>query len=161
MLFQYVVLATNVHHLFNANKWEESGQQLVNPNFGVCDMLPWLKKTPGMFKTVTNFILPEFGKLCTMVCLFIAGNARSTSELQTLRERPPKLSLEERLLNFIWYMKCDSVTTYGLYHWNWLASCICDDAIFVASYVCEAIGSEIRWPDAQQRLRLGRTLRRF
>jgi hypothetical protein len=161
MLFQCVVAATNVHHLFNANEWEEGGQQSVNPNIGVRDMLAWLKETPGMFKTMTNFTLPEFEELCTTVCPFITGNARSTGKPQILREHPPKLSPEQRLLNFIWYMKYDNVTTYDSYHWNWSASCVCDDAIFVASCVCEAIGSEIRWPDAQQRLRLERTLRQF
>jgi hypothetical protein len=148
MLFQCVVAATNSHHLFNANEWEDGGQQLVNPNVGVRNLLAWLKETPSMFKTITNFTLPEFEELCTLVCSLIAGNARSTGEPQILRGRPPKLSPEQRLLNFIWYMKCDNVTTYDSYHWNWSASSVCDDAIFVASCVCEAIGNEITWPDA-------------
>jgi hypothetical protein len=92
MFFQYVVATTNSHHLFNINEWEDGGQQSVNPNVGVCDMLAWLKETPGMFKTMTNFTLPEFEELCTAVCPLIAGKTRSTSEPQILRGHPSKLS---------------------------------------------------------------------
>jgi hypothetical protein len=39
MLFQCMVATTNLHHLFNANEWEDGDQQLVNPNVGVRDLL--------------------------------------------------------------------------------------------------------------------------
>jgi hypothetical protein len=83
-------------------------------------------------------------KLCSLVCSLIVGNARSTNELQLLRGRPPKLSPEQRLLNFIWYIKCENIKTYDSYHYNWSASCVYDDAIFTTSCICEAIASEMR-----------------
>ena len=58
-------------------------------------------------------------------------------------------------------MKCDNVTTYDSYHWNWSANSVCDDAIFITSCVCEAISDEIRWPNPQERKRLERILRHF
>ena len=53
-------------------------------------------------------------------------------------------------------MRCDNVITYGSYNWNWSANSVCDDAIFVALCVCEAILDEIRWPNSQERERLRR-----
>ena len=50
-------------------------------------------------------------------------------------------------------MKCDNVTTYDYYHWNWSANSVCDDAIFIASCICEAISDEIRWTNPQERER--------
>ena len=151
MMFNSMVAATNTHHLFNNNKWEDDGQQSVNTRVGVRDLLAWLKETPGMFKTITNFTLPEFEELCSLVCPLIAENARSTSEPQIRGGRPSKMTPVQKLLNFIWYMKCDNVTTYDSYHWNWSANSICDDAIFIASCVCEAISDEIRWPNPQEK----------
>lgn len=78
MIFQCVVTATNSYHLFNANEWEDGGQMSVNPNRGVRDLLSWLRETPPMFKTLTNFTMSEFDELCSLVCPVIAGNARST-----------------------------------------------------------------------------------
>ena len=60
MIFHSMVAAANAHHLFNNNKWEEDGQQSVNTKVGLWDLLVWLKETPSMFKTITNFTLPEF-----------------------------------------------------------------------------------------------------
>jgi hypothetical protein len=115
-ILQSMVAATNAYHLFNANKWDDNGQQSVNPLRGVRDMLGWLKETPCMFKTLTNFTLVEFEELCTLVCPTIAGNARSTSAPQRLQGRLPKLNPKQRLLNFIWFMKCNSVTSYDSFH---------------------------------------------
>ena len=58
-------------------------------------------------------------------------------------------------------MKCDNVITYDSYHWNWSTNSVCDDAIFIASYICKAISDEIRWPNLQERERLGKNLRHF
>jgi hypothetical protein len=101
MIFQCVVAATNSYHLFNANEWLDGGAQSVNPNRGVRDLLGWLRETPSMFKTITNFTLQEFDELCRLVCPVIAGNARSTGGPQVRQGRRPKLSPEQRLLNFI------------------------------------------------------------
>jgi hypothetical protein len=55
MLFQCMVEATNSYHLFNANEWEDGGQQSANPNVGVRDMLAWLKKNPWHIQDYDQF----------------------------------------------------------------------------------------------------------
>ena len=109
MMFYSMVAATNTHHLFNNNKWENNGQQSVNTRVGLRDLLAWLKETPGI-------TLLEFEELCSLIYPLIARNARSTNEPQIRGGRPSKMTPAQRLLNFIWYMKCDNVTTYDSYH---------------------------------------------
>ena len=92
MMFNSMVAVANAHHLFNNNEWEDDGQQFVNTRVGLRDLLAWLKETPGMFKTITNFTLPEFEELCSLVCPLIAGNARSTGESQIRGGRPSKMT---------------------------------------------------------------------
>jgi hypothetical protein len=58
-------------------------------------------------------------------------------------------------------MKCDNVTTYDSFHWNWLQSCVCDDAIFVASCVCKIIEDEIQWPNVEKMREACQTLPHF
>jgi len=47
-------------------------------------------------------------------------------------------------LEFILYMKHDNVYVYDFFLWNWSKGAICDDTIFIASYVNDAIGDEIQ-----------------
>jgi hypothetical protein len=56
---------------------------------------------------------------------------------------PSKLCLEQCLLEFILYMKHDNVYMYDIFLWNWSKGEICDDTIFIASCVNDAIGDEI------------------
>ena len=93
MMFHSMVATANAHHLFNNNEWEDDGQQSVNMRVGLWDLLAWLKETPGMFKTITNFTLPEFEELRSLVCPLIARNARSTGEPQIREGRPSKMTL--------------------------------------------------------------------
>jgi hypothetical protein len=69
-----------------------------------------------MFKIMTNFTVLGFEELYNLVYPLILINARFICELQLLREHPLKLSPKQRLLNFIWYMKNDDVTTYDSYY---------------------------------------------
>ncbi len=32
------------------------------------------------------------------------------------------------------------------FFWNWLESVVCDDIIFITSYINDAIGDETKWP---------------
>jgi len=54
-----------------------------------------------------------------------------------------KLCLEQCLLEFILYMKHDNVYMYDVFLWNWSKGVICDDTIFIAFCVDDAIGDEI------------------
>ena len=92
MMFQSMVASANAQYLFNNNEWEDDGQQSVNMRVGLRDLLAWLKETPSIFKTITNFTLPKFEELCSLVCPLIAGNAISTDELQIRGGRPSKMT---------------------------------------------------------------------
>jgi hypothetical protein len=47
-------------------------------------------------------------------------------------------------------MKYDNVTMYDTFMWNWFKITLCDDVIFIASYINEAIRDEIQWPIAEE-----------
>jgi hypothetical protein len=40
-------------------------------------------------------------------------------------------------------MKHDNVSMYDAFVWNWLKNVVCDNAIFIASYINDAIGDKI------------------
>lgn len=48
-------------------------------------------------------------------------------------------------------MKHDNVIDLDSMLWNWSRSVVCDDAIFVALCVNEAIAHEIKWPTIEER----------
>ncbi len=50
---------------------------------------------------------------------------------------------------------------YEAFVWNWSKNAICDDAIFIASCVDDAIGDEIQWPIAQEWVVLATNLAKF
>lgn len=52
------------------------------------------------------------------------------------------------------FLKHDNTATFDSAQWNWARSSVCDDAIFVASCVCEAAKNEFAWPDRDERLYL-------
>lgn len=54
-----------------------------------------------------------------------------------------ELTPEQCLLNFILYMKHDNVIYLDSMFWNWSRLVVCDDVIFVALCVNEAIANEI------------------
>lgn len=58
-------------------------------------------------------------------------------------------------------MKCDNVTNYDLFHWNWSQSCVCDDAIIVVSCVCKRIEVKIQQLDAEKMQMTSQTLLQF
>jgi hypothetical protein len=42
-------------------------------------------------------------------------------------------------------MKHDNVTMHDAFMWNWSKSTLCDDALFIASCINNALTNEIRW----------------
>ena len=52
----------------------------------------------------------------------------------------------------------DNVISYDSFHWNWSQSCVCDDAIFAASRICNGIENAIQWPNAEKRVVASKTL---
>ena len=133
-------------------------QEYVDKEEGVRDVLATLRRTPSLFKALTNFSAEEFEDLCISVCPVIFMNARSTGAPKSHFGRQPKLSPAQRLLHFIMYLKHDNVVRYDAFSWNWSKSSSCDDSIFVASCIEHALPEELRWPTAAERRELGRTL---
>lgn len=126
----------------------------VNPSIPIHDVLSRLVANPTKFRDLTNFTIDEYVELCNVVVPTIQGNARSIGIKHVISGRPSKLSRELRLLNFIIYMKHNTIYFDSML-WNWSRLALCDDAIFVASCVNEAIAKEIRWPSLEKQGVLG------
>ncbi len=63
------------------------------------------------------------------------------------------LTLKEQTSNFIMCMKHDNVTMHDVFLWNWLKNGVyCDDAIFIASCINDAIGNIIQWSLAKEKV---------
>ncbi len=58
-------------------------------------------------------------------------------------------------------MKHDNVSMYDEFVWNWSKNVVCDDAIFIASCINDAIGNDIWWPIAHEWVVLGMNLAEF
>lgn len=157
IVFMMMNVCINSWEFFNPNELEDGGQVGVNPDIGIRDLLASMRATGNaLFKNMTNFSLEEFDKLCVLVCPLIHSHARSTGEEHILSGRPSKLTPEQRLCNFIMYMKHDNVCTYDGFQWNWSRTALNDDCLFVASCINRAIANEITWPNEAERARLGR-----
>ena len=90
----------------------------MNPHEGVRDVLGSMMATPGLFKILTNFSIHEFAKLCNLVCSTIVAHAQSMGTIHVLSRHPSKVSLEQRLLGFLLYMKHDPTTSLPSFLWN-------------------------------------------
>lgn len=91
-------------------------QNFVNPHVGVRNQLASLLQTPSLLKVLTNFTVDQFEELCSAVCPLLILYARSTGKLRSGAGRPPKLSPQQRLLHFIFYMKLDNVVRLDVFH---------------------------------------------
>jgi hypothetical protein len=58
-------------------------------------------------------------------------------------------------------MKHDNVSIYDAFVWNWSKNVVCDDAIFIAYCINDAIGNEIQWPITQEQVVFGTNLAKF
>jgi hypothetical protein len=43
-------------------------------------------------------------------------------------------------------MKHDNIIKYDTFMWNWSKFALCDDALFIASWINNALGNGIQWP---------------
>jgi len=74
--------------------------------------------TPSLFKTLTNFTLPKFEELTTLVVPTIESHVRSTDDAHIICGQLTKLTLEQPLFQFILYMKYDNVVMFDAFMWN-------------------------------------------
>jgi hypothetical protein len=56
--------------------------------------------------------------LCVLVMPTIKAHAKATGDAHILPRWPTKLNPNQRLLQFILYMKHDNVIMYGVFLWN-------------------------------------------
>lgn len=139
----YVTLLGN----FQPIKLSRENHVFVNSNLPVNDLLCRLQSNPTQFRDLKNFTIDEFFELWRrQVVPTIERNAWSIGPRHVLSGRHVKLTLEQRLLNFVIYMKHDNVIYFDSFLWNLLRSTVCDDALFVASCLNEALQDETRWP---------------
>jgi hypothetical protein len=66
-MFTVVIITINVHYLLNLNELEMGAKQSVDHTIGVQDVLTTMQTTLSLFKTLTNFILPEFEELIVLI----------------------------------------------------------------------------------------------
>ena len=130
MMLHYALAASSSFNLFHGNEWEERKFQSVNPHEGVRDVLATMRSTPSFFKGNMNFTLQEFDELCLLVVSVIITNAHSIGQNRILSGWPSKLSQEQRILNFLLYLKHDNITILDTFMWNWSKNVINDDTIF-------------------------------
>ncbi len=55
-------------------------------------------------------------------------------------------------------MEHDNVSMYDAFVYNWSKSVVCDDVIFIASCINDAIGDKIWWPTTQEQVVLNTNL---
>jgi len=153
-----VVSATNS---FNHIDLYEQTQHYVDASTGARDQLATLYRMPSLFSNLTNFTNIEFEEMAQLVCPVIQANARSTGALHRRTGRPAKLTVHQRLLHCLLYLKHDNTAVFEGAYWNWSKSSVCDDSIFVSSCINVALADEIRWPDPRERLVSGQRNLRF
>lgn len=118
LMYTIMRVCSSTCDFFNPNKLEEGGQGTIDHKCGVCHQLGSMCKLSHPFKTLVDFIIGEFDELCTLVDLVISTHTRSTWELFKFFGRPMKLSSQQQLFNFIFYMKYNKVIIYDAYVWS-------------------------------------------
>ncbi len=117
-------------------------------------MLTTLQSTLALFKNLINFIAIEFEDLASIAVPIVISHARSTSKTLIVFGKPSKFSLEQRLLNFVFFLQHDNVTKYDYLMWDWAKNLVCDDVIFISSCTNSTFVDEICWPTPHERITL-------
>ena len=133
------------------------------------DLFTNLSQTPSLFKAFTNFHVPEFEELFTLVSPFIdmpvdirgnrrvahlQGQPRIVSANGRRVGRPPKLSLRTRFMIFLAVLRdglslIDQIVISGQNQQG-----LSDDFYHMVFGVLEGLSSEIAWPSAVERQQL-------
>jgi len=104
----------------------------------------------GLFKILINFNLLEYDELSTLMVPTIAHDMKSTNEVHFVIRWPIKLNPNQQLFQSIMYMKHDNIVIYDTFLGNWNNNVICNDAIYVVSYIKEVISDKIQWPTIKE-----------
>jgi hypothetical protein len=88
----------------------------MDQNVGVHNVLATIQKNVGLLKTLINFSLLQFDDLATLMIPTIIGYVKFTNEIHIVIKHLSKLTLKQKLLNFIIYMKHDNM--YNPLMWN-------------------------------------------
>jgi hypothetical protein len=72
--------------------------------------------------------------------------------------RASKLKRKQQFLNFIFFMKCDNVTIYNVFMWNWAKSSLCNHVLFITSCINNGLIDGIHWPMPHEKVVLDNQL---
>jgi hypothetical protein len=97
---QATIACINTWEFFIPIELEEGGEQYMDLNIGMQNVLMTMWATPCLFKSLTNFNLTKFEELTQLVVPIIIGHARSTKETHHIYGQPSKLTLEQCLFNY-------------------------------------------------------------
>jgi hypothetical protein len=110
------MVGINTWELFNVNELDPSAKQLINQDVGVWNVLNTMQAIISLFTTLTNFCLWKFNELCALMTPTIQADAQATSETHiVVIGWLTKLTPDQRLLQFILYLKHDNVITYDIF----------------------------------------------
>ncbi len=100
-MVQATIACVNTWEFFTPIELEEGGEQSMDLNVGVKNVLMTMWAMPCLFKSLTNFNLIDFEELAQLVVPIIIGHARSTKETHHISGQPSKLTMEQRLFNYV------------------------------------------------------------
>ena len=80
-------------------------QESVDSNTGVRDQLFQMSTRPSIFYQLSLITIEELNKLCHLTIPVLINNARTTGEAKVKQGRLPKLSLKDRILNAMMYLR--------------------------------------------------------
>jgi hypothetical protein len=92
VVVQATITCVNTWEFFTPTELEEGGEQFVDLNIGVQDVLMTMWDTPSLFKSLTNFNMTEFEELAQLVVPTIIGHVRSIEEPHHISRQPLKLT---------------------------------------------------------------------
>ncbi len=143
MVFTTMVVGINTLDLFNSTNQiqVQANQSTMKWVFKICSTK--MQVTPSLFKTLTNFNLLEFEDLFVLVVPTVQAHAKTINETHIVLRQSTKLTPNQCLLKFILYMKHDNVVMYDAFMWNQSKCIICNDAIFITSYINEVICDKV------------------
>lgn len=88
----------------------------MDQDVGVHSVLSTIQFFLGLFKTLIYFSLLQFDDLVTLMIPTIIGYVKLTNEVRIIIRHWSKLTLEQKLLYFIMYIKHDNM--YDPLMWN-------------------------------------------
>ncbi len=161
MVFAAAIANVNTLDLFNSKELYLSASQLVDHKVSVWYMFNTMWITPSLSKTLTKFNLLKVEDLFVLVVPTVQAHAKTINEAHIVFRQSTKLTPDQCSLKFNLYMKHDNVNMYDAFMWNYNKCIICNDAIFIPSYINEVIGDKVQWPSLKEHATVAQHMPKF